>query len=373
MSCRIAGLNNKSYPVGTVVTSDVEKRLLVLTNETTKATYEACTGNSEFGAMHMYVLEGGEWLRCLSTQYGCWAFFATPFTTPAHEVEVIENSEQAVELALRWKDIPLNTPYLNNLGVIQKDYQGALVYPDTSNQYKYLTSIKELVLSVRLESGRTGMFLGWHSIPKVGPDIYALKTNVLHNEETSYQERELGTGNGSDVVWSSGGHLSRHPTWGLKPEWATAEAILGVYDNHVAWCLIDDPTYGSYSNVNYIPTQTAGYPKVQAVAPWWVADINNTLGMCRYIAMRKPIETGVWQYTPYLSAGSLVCHFVNEWAKPNGQVFPFQIFLGAFKYAADPTGVFINEPKQAVKDKVDSKIAELYTRGWPTEAPGVWN
>lgn len=370
MSCRITGLPNKSYNVGDKLTTETEKRSIALSNSNTVVNYNRPDPSSEYTPIHMHVLSGGQWRRALSTQYGCWAFFVVPIERTADEVEIIENSTEAVEIAIRWYDIPLNVPYLNNLGVIYKDYtSAALIYPENSASPRYLTNIDELVLSVRVEKDYQGVFLGWHSSPKISPEGEPLKNNIILNEETSYQERELGTGSGSTVVWSSGGHISRHPAWGQKSEWTTAEATLGTIDNHAAWCLIDDPTYLSYSHAAYIPTQTAGYPKVQTNPPWWVADISSTLSMCRYIAMRKPIETGVWQYAPYNTEGSLVCHFCNEWIKPNGQVFPFQIFLGAFYYLPDSTNGYANEPKQIVKDEVYKRISEL---NWPGEPKGYW-
>lgn len=373
MSCRVVGLDGKSYPAGTIVTSEAEKRAMSMSNDDTCVTYERLDNSTDMGAIHLYTKEEGVWMRSLSRHYGTWVAFATTITASATEVEVVENTPEAVEMVVRWRNWALNVPYLNNNGIVSKDYAGSLIFPEgaTGLQYKYITNIAELNINLRIEKGRKGVFIGYHTIPTIGPSRYALENNMaVHNEETSYGERELGTGGGSSFVWSSAGHVSRFPAWAQDSKWATAEASAGVFENHFAWIGIDDPTYGRFGQAPFIATQDAGYPKIQAKAPWWVADYGPDYGVVRVILMRKPIETGVWSYAPHTEKGAVVCHFVNEWPMPSGRAYPFQIFLTAFKYSPDATSAYINEPSVSVRNKIYSLVS---THSWPQEPVGKWD
>lgn len=84
--------------------------------------------------------------------------------------------------------------------------------------------------------------------------------------------------------------------------------------------------------------------------------------------MRKPTETGVWQFAPG-QTGNLVCHFNNAWLNSRGEVFPFQVFIGAFKYIANQSSGYINEPSPTVKAAVLRRVQFLE---WPGESGRVW-
>ena len=368
MGCRIAGLDRTSYPTGTIITSTTEKRSIVLSNETTKASCELGTDTSQQGTIHLFVKEGGEWVRALDRGYGNWGYFYTSVNRVADEIEVVENSDSAVEIVMKWSAFALGA------NVPERNYNSALNYAQgaVNPNWDVITTLDQLTLSVRIEDKYQGVFLGWHSVPKLGPETYAMKNNTnSSNEDSAWGERELGTGSGSAVVWASSGHVSRFPAWGAKSEWTTAEATLGALANHAAWVGVDDPAYGTFAAAAYLPTQDAGYPKVQATGPWWAADIQAGTNTIRYLCMRKRIETGVWQFgPPWTTRGSLVCHNCNEWLMPNGNVFRFQVFLGAFVYPVDSTSAYINEPSVNLKNETMKRISAL---SWPGEPAGVWN
>jgi hypothetical protein len=370
MTCRIAGLDRTSYPVGTVVTATAEKRSIILSNETTKATCELGSDTSQQGTIHLYVKEAGVWVRALNQQYGNWGYFYTSIARVCDEIEVVENSESAVEIVMRWNTFALGA------NVPLRDYTGALNYAQgqSNPNWKTFSSLTQLTLSVRIEDKYQGVFLGWHSIPRLGPDGYGFKIDPnAYNGLTDYGERELGTGSESSVIWSSGNHVSRFPAWALDPKWTTAEGILGAIPNHTAWVGIDDPDiYAPFNTAAYIATQDAGFPKSQTSGPYWAADIRTSTNTIRYLAMRKKTEVGVWSFSPFSQAGTLVSHFNNEWPMANGNVYRFQIFLGAFVYSVDSSNSYANEPSAGLKIAVMNRINTIV---WPGEnhIPGVWS
>lgn len=367
MGCRIAGLDGVSYPVGTIVTSTAEKRSIVLSNDTTKASCRLGSDAGQQGTIHLYTKEGGEWVQSLSEQYGNWGYFYSSVSRVCDEIEIVENSDAAVEITMRWNDFALGA------NVALRDYTGALNYAQgaVNPNWKTISTLTQVTLSVRVEAAYQGVFLGWHSIPKLGPESYGLLEDPdVYNESTDWGEREFGTGSGSSVIWSSAGHVSRFPAWALDAKWATAEATLGAIDNHTAWVGIDDPTYASFDTAAYIATQDAGYPKVQTNGPWWAADIRADTNTIRYMAMRKRIETGVWSYSDYTGWGVLVAHFNNEWPMSNGNIYRFQIFLGAFSHPVDSSDSYANEPSDLLMTELSKRINKL---NWPGEPVGVWN
>lgn len=345
MPCSITG-SGTSYPEGRIVTGP-EALSIHLINDTTDVTTQLPTpGFSAYFSIYMTITDGGTY-SVFNPQFGCWGFFVRGgLDTDTYEVEIIKNNSRVVDIALR----------CNN-------YTFPAVHGLTSSA---------VTLRVRVEDGKQGVFLGWHSTPRIGPDPLETYFHEDNNDE-SWGERELGTGSGSAVVWSSKGNdfVFRYPTWGQRAVWDDVVDDIGIpIDNYFGWCGIDDADYGVSGMPGFAQSQYDGFPNSQAAAPWYCADLYFTNPLCRYIVMRKPIETGVWQFDPE-HAGILVCHFNNEWVSPYHEdgVFPFQVFIGAFKYIADSSNDYINEPSASVRTEVLNRVNRLE---WPDEPPRVW-
>jgi hypothetical protein len=348
MTCSITG-SGGPYTPGQIVAGSEALSIHLLNDTTDVTTAIRSPGLSNYFTVWMTITDNGTH-EVFTPQYGCWGYFVrSGLITDTYTVEIVENSARAVEIKLRCDNYELGTT-INGVSTVAA------------------------YLRVRVEDGKQGVFLGWHSNPRIGPDPLSQYSDS-ENNNPEYGERELGTGAGSVVVWSSKDEdfVSRHPAWGAKPEWAAAEAILGPIGNHAAWCGIDDATYSTYGEPAFAPTQFDGFPNTQDSAPWYVADLtddDSVAPVCRYIVMRKPVETGTWQFNP-VHRGALVCHFNNEWVSPYhvDGVFPFQIFIGALYYEGDSSDGYINEPSDEIRAEEVRRVNRLE---WPGEPPRVW-
>lgn len=377
----VTGAAGAPLAPGTVLTGP-DVRDVVIDNGVVKVTYElmdqrgAATPTYELGAHMLYRRTGDDpspYAQALSPIYGDWSYYIVPFAQGAEEVHVLRSIDDVAEVSfvfnhsLDWPGAQSTLGYtpswwpgpdpctLDNgcgcfaegCGVIEWDLTGAPVkiapYCDQPSCFRRVRSIR-LVKTIRVERCAEGYFVGYHSDPPMSP-----KGGLAANHQTSYGERELGTGGGNAVTWSSSGVVFRHP----------GQAQHG-------WMGIDDPPYVSPAG------QYPGFPAEQSDGPWWVADLPyfnraNETPFVRYIVMEHPLETGVWAFS-LGQLGSSVVHFVNDEVEANGMPTRYQLFIGAMPYVSNDEQIctiaglsgtrrcFPNEPKQELTIAIQSRI-----------------
>jgi len=375
-SVTITGLNGAALPAGTIVTGEANLRAVSVQNDRVKYTYENST-NSNYGSGHMYIMFDGEWRRCFSPTYGDYAFFAVPIPSTADRIVVLRNDGDVAEISIEWTALALNTSYLSNNGIVERNYTLALNYNQSSSVIKYLTTT-HLRKLVRVERGKQGYYIGYHSSPLIGPDPYQLHAiGASSNNETAFGEREVGTGGGTAVAFASTGKKAYFPAWRTQRNWAAVLSAIPTFDNYAFWPGLDDPTYSPWNNAAVIAMQPAGYPAEQASGPWWIADIpaddyGGYAHVCRYIVQRNPNELGVWNYAS--SSAFVVNHFTNPWREADGRPTKYPLFVGAEYYVPDASAVAVTgytgtvpfgaEPSAALQSTIAAKAAAL-TAEWP--------
>lgn len=353
---RVTGLGGVVYAEGDVITDETAIRAIELWNGLIKVTYEVKTPDSEMAAHTLYAYESdGTASRVMTTQYGDWSYYVVGFSRPADQATVTLVSDDAVEVDFQWDDWDISS--FNTGGPYATTDEGYLIYPESSSTPRKVATIRKLVKSLRVERGKAGYFIGWHSSsPRIGPANHQLPTL---NYYTGFGERELGTGGDTVVAFSSAGNVSRHPAWGAKSEWTAA----GSPSNRKAWMGIDDPFESPWDTASYIATQHAGFPHDQTTGPYWVGDIwsfNATIPWVKYIVMRTRLEIGVWQFGA-TATGNIVCHYVNEMHSPAGIPYRHQVFIGCVRYLADSSNNYAYEPSSSLQ----ATIAELADLDWP--------
>jgi hypothetical protein len=361
-----------ALPEGTILTlaGDGEDalRALVVENGLFKLTYEEQDGQ-EPASLQVYLKIDGAWTRICSTVYGDWSFFVAPIEVAYDEIEIIEASGDAVEVAFRLLVHELDVPYLSSFGVTSRDEDGGANYHSNAT-VKAITELRVTKL-IRMERGKAGYFHAWHSEPRCAPSLKNLLDGPgsVENNESDFGEREFGPGYGSSVAFSSNEEagVARFPAWGDRAIWDTAATEIGqAIPNHTFWFGIDDANYGVMAHASYAQTQNnaAGFPRQQLTGPWWFADIPSTAvvtGICRYNVQQMPLESGVWQFGSAL--GQSTNHFCHSWPDDDGRMLKFQVFYGAFAYDADTSSDYANEPKQVLRDECARLAAALE---WPS-------
>jgi len=333
-----------SLSKGDVITSP---RDLVIENGLVRVTYEPMwdnpktDGQDEPAAHMLYRWNGAEYRRALSSLYGDWTFYAGPFQSGAETATVLTATDEVVEVAFEWPHHRLDLPgpyngcYHSACGVIERDHEGAPIYrQDGSGDFVVIDEVR-FVKTIRVERCGEGYFVGYHSDPRLSP-----KNGVDGNHENSMGEREIGTGGGNAVTFSSAGVVVRNPEAG-----------------HHMWMGIDDPNWYPTYLPSYIAEQPPGFPHIQTEGPWWVADLPGFLPpddipFARFIALEHRLETGVWQFAP-THLGSTVVHFVNDEIEADGRAGRYQVFIGAFPYVTQDLAA---EPTQEVYDGVLARI-----------------
>jgi hypothetical protein len=277
---------------------------------------------------HLDRWDGAAYTRATGTD-GDYSYFVTNSgnSVLCDRITVVECTTDGIELAYQW-----DTWQLGATTIAYRDWvgSGSRNFPDSSATPKYITTTK-LTKTVVMRRGREGVFLGWHSDPRVGP--FALQIPAQNNN-TDWGEREFGTGSGNRVSFSSSGNSALHPDWGADVRWGGA----GVYPTiRHWWAGIDDANYASYANVDYIALQETGFPAEQTTGPWWIADLPSdnatTRPFCRYIVMRQRLECAAFQFSAG-AYGQTVIHFVNEANDASGVPYRTMVFLGAFLYTS---------------------------------------
>lgn len=386
-ACSITGAGGAALSAGDIITGEANLRAISMQNGLARVKYTRPAG-SEPAACHLdvntgHTSEGHEdlWIQATTDHYGDWSFFAAPIESTCDRVKVIEATADAVEIALIWDDHRLDVAYLGGSGVLWRDDGNVPFYDQwngISNRFRYLTGI-EVTKVVRIERGREGYFIGWHSDPHLGPPPDRLYIGSPDNNEPAWAERELGTGGGDAVQFSSAGFAGYFPAWSERAVWATAETQNGsAYTERHWWTGIDDPTYGAMATVAFAQTQNAGFPGQQLVGPWWVAgipgsDVTGVGAVCRYMVFQNPVESGGWQFMPTPNRAASVAHFCNNWPTADGRVERFQVFVGAFPYEAVATAVAVagysgtvqygNEPRAPLRARIAATAAALV---WPS-------
>lgn len=378
----VTGTDGAALAAGAKITGP-GVRDIVIENGVVKVTYELMDqrGESapahELGAHMLYRRTGGDpgvYSRALSTAYGDWTYFVAPFQKGAVEAHVLTSVDDVAEVAfvfdhaLDWpgfQDTYGHTPswwqgpgpctaqngckcFLSGCGVLERDHTGypIRVAPFCAEPWclRRIYSVR-LVKTIRVERCAEGYFVGLHSDPSLSP-----KNGSAANNQASYGERELGTGSGNAVTWSSAGNVFKHP----------GQAQHG-------WMGIDDPTYiGSPAG------QLPGFPSEQTEGPWWVADLpyHNRAGeipFVRYLMMEHRLETGVWAFSTG-QVGTTVVHFVNDEIEASGMPTRYHLFVGAMPYISDDeqscaipglSGTwrcFPNEPKAPVTAAIQARV-----------------
>lgn len=337
-----------ALPPGTVVTG-AEVRDVVLENGIVRVTYElmdqlgASPPTRELGAHMLYRKSTGTppvYVPALSSLYGDWTYFVAPFQQGAVEAHVLTNNGDVAEVAFvfehaldypgsqdsygyqpSWWSGPAGCTlasgcgcYLPGCGVPERDLAGVAVrvapYCDQPACFRRVRSVK-LVKTLRLERCAEGYFIGYHSDPVLNP-----KNGLDGNNESSWGERELGTGSYNAVTWSSAGNVFRHPG-----------------QSQHGWMGIDDPTYMGVPAGQY-----PAFPAEQEEGPWWVADLpyfnhEDEIPFVRYLVMEHRLETGVWAFSTG-QLGSTVVHFVNSETEADGMPTRYQVFVGAMPYVS---------------------------------------
>jgi hypothetical protein len=333
-----------------------------LENGIVKVTKTALVPNPVEGGLTMKRWDGSTWQDCFGAQYGDWCFFANPLQALPDSVTVLEYTTEAAELAIEWTAHSLDTGYLGLGGVLDRDWSGAANY-DNGAQFKIIDEVR-FIKTIRLERGKEGYYVGYHSVPYISP-----KNHLAGNNETGYGERETGHGEAVAVFWASSGFVSRHPEWGANSNWGGGS---DYSTQRHAWARIDDPnTSAPYINADYIAYQNAldpahTFPAEQTTGPWWVADLPYTNAttnpVCRYTVMADRLEVACWQFAAG-DAGRTVIHFVNELLDDSLAHRRFQVFIGAFPYTSvyDLTTVAgrANEPTATLKTTVARKAAAI--------------
>jgi hypothetical protein len=336
----LAGRDPNVLVAGDVIANP---RDVILENGIVKVTYEPMWDNPETPrqdepAAHMlYRWDGAEYRRAFLRIYGDWTFFAAPFQDGASQATVISASEDVVEIAFEWPHHRLdvsgsyNGCYLAECGVLERNHQGEAIFRNDGSGELLLIDEVHFAKTIRVERCSEGYYVGYHSNPRLSP-----KNGVDGNNETSWGEREIGTGWGNRVTFSSAGIVVRNPEAG-----------------HHVWLGIDDPTYFS---PEYAATQPAGFPNEQLEGPWWAADITDTsdtgIPFARFVALEHRLEVGVWQFDP-AHTGSTVVHHVNDEIEADGRPGRYQVFLGAFPYVSAD---FAAEPTPEVYDGVIQRL-----------------
>jgi hypothetical protein len=334
--CTVTGTDGVDLPKGTVITG-AAVRDVVLCNGIVKVLYTARTPDVERGSHMLQRRIDGVYTDTMQAAHADYSYFRIAIGVLCDRVVVLENTAARVKVAFEWTAFSLSSGGDGGPLIINVD--GSLSYPEGSSTAKRhaTTKLRKVIV---LCQGREGYFVGWHTDPLIGPQGKLLYVGSAYNNENAHGERELGPGDGVAVAFSSAGVVSRHPESGDAATWDALEASQGVQSNHPTWSGIGDPYFTApiFQHALYAPTQAAGFPGTQLVGPWWTAslavdDDAEPYPVCRYVVMRKPCESGTWQYGS--TYGIHVTHYVNEWHDDDGRPFETMLFIGAYPYESD--------------------------------------
>lgn len=380
--CTLTGLNGAALSAGTVLTlaSDGEDaiRAITMENGLFKVDYSASLTTDQSPVHHPYIKNpDGEWIRTSTLTYGDGWFCVRPFATPYDRVEVVEANQDVIEVAFQYLNVALDIPYLNNLGVINRDQNLGVNYTQAAVM-KWLTDIN-VTKTIRMERGVQGYWMSMNTEPRVAPPLWLLTApGATSNNENDYGEREIWTSENAAVLWSSNplAGVSHHPAWGARAIWDTAAIAIGqAINNKTWWAGIDDATYSIMAHAGYKQTQwnSAGFPRQQLTGPWYIADISAESNVCRYVVQQDPLETGGWQFSSS-QYGKGSSHFVHGWPGKDGREKKFPVFYGAVYYVADATAgplsgysgnvAYANEPSAAIQARIAALATERHG-SWP--------
>ncbi len=375
---RLYGLDGVVHQTGDVITGEAALRALVITNGLVDVSYErgvyepnpAYLGDPAAHHLFLNATATTPRRRAFYWEHGDWPGMGVGFATTAAKATVIHANDGAVEVAFSWPDHRLDTAYLTRRGI-------SILAPDTyeplyrrsaldlpnfdPDQHLALFRSIHVVKVVRVERGLPGYYVGWHTDPRLGPPMSRLEIGSPLNNTTDQGEREIGTGLGVGVAWSSNpaAGVAHFPEWGQRPVWAEAEAQIGqgIAWRHW-WAGIDDSLVVPEPAMR---TQAPGFPNEQHVGPWYVADIPTWAGLsgvARVVAMQRPQMAAVYQFYP-TSSGANVINTVNEWPGPDGRPLKFQVFIGVLAHDVVDR---LAEPTPTLRQEVDQLVRSL---DWP--------
>ena len=364
----LTGSGGAALSTGDVVTGETAIRDIVFQHATAKITFEATEGTTDQAAAHHLWIDardGNGFAPCFDPAYGDWTFCVGPFDVAPDSATVIESNSDVAEVAFEWTNFDMRSD-LYPSGIPFIDYVGVANFPESTAlpNYKRITHTR-FVKTLRFEAGRNGYFVGYHTDPYVCPQPKLLRSSAAANRDSDYGEREMGTGGGTAVAWSSAGStwVSRHPGWGQKSEWTAAVSAVGAISNRIAWMGLDDPRTGIWADAAVIATQIPGFPNTQSTGPFYVADIHATRAFARYIVVQKCLQIGIWQFATD-QRGYQVVHYVNEHHDARGMPYRFQMFIGAEPHTADSSSAFANEPTATIRATIAARATDV-NGSWP--------
>jgi hypothetical protein len=309
----ITGTDGAALTVGQVITGDAV-RDVVLANSKIKVTYDDPeTGQN--GSHQLHVLVGGTWVPALDAGYRDYFYFVQTVSQVATSVTVLRADADAVEAIWEW---PAHDITAANLDQINE--AGQLIYPQSSANSRKHTTVN-LRKRIRVERGAEGYFVGISSSPRVSPGE---STEEAFEEEGNFGEQEIGLGPGSAVTRSSAGVTARHPAAGAHVDLDIDEQEEGPY-----WFLS-------------IPADQEAFP------------------FCRYCVLVTDIVSRSYQFNAPdrgVAVARQVFRVHAEQAHSH-----YQVYIAAFRYEADSSSSFANEPTPSVISEVESRAATLE---WP--------
>lgn len=373
----VTGTNGAWLKTGDVVTG-AAVRDVKLINRNIEVRYETPSPDdaSQRGAHFLYRRDSaGVMRRAVSARYGDWCYIITSITTACDRVDIVEVSATRAIVTFTWDALSLGAGpvfygprpgYALNYGQMQEN-----------PNFKHIT-VTRFKKTICITADSEGYYLGYSTDPHLGPHPRDADTLALKHDP-DFGERECGTGGEAVVGFASSGNQAHFPAWGARTVWNAAVALLGAIANRAFWPGVSDTLvyqatgYTEAQRAAFNATQPLGFPAEQATGPTWIATIpTSDMPFCQYLVQNGNHEIGVWQFgtTAY---GQGVNHFTNGREDSRGIVAPYQVFIAATPYNADPTPVVLtaydgasvaygNEPSISIRETIAQK-AKLLT--WP--------
>lgn len=355
----VTGTGGSSLSQGDVVTGSAVRDIVITQGNSTRVIYGARTPDAQLGSHMLQINIDGTWTATMEPDMGDWSYFTVSILVAASRATVVHKSDDAVEVAFQWDSFDMSS--YSGGGIPYLDPAGGLTYPQSSSTYKVIASTR-LIKTIRVQRGEPGYYVGWHSSPLVGPhgDDIAAPANPLFQSSTAWGERELGTGGGNAVAWSSAGRTARWPAWADDVDGKWTAQSLQATDNKIWWSGIRKPSYAPYTSAAWIAVQGSGYDAdPQSAGPYYVADLHYSIPVAKIMVIRDSYEIGCWKVG---TRGGTVLHFANETHSAHGVPYRHQAFIGCKHYAADSSGSYANEPSASIQTWASGLAAGL---NWP--------
>ncbi len=311
----------------------------------------------------LYRWDGSTYVQLYETD-GDGSAFVVPGGSGPDRITVVSCTTDEIEFSCEWDAWDIDTGYLATPGIGYRDFHSpgpGLNYEQSTATPKYITETRLVKTSI-LRRGREGVFLGYHSDPRVGPLSTQLPgthntSGYDYNNATDWGEREFQCSGGAHayVAFSSAGVSGFHPDFGADAIWGSSAGGANYATARHLWLGIDDPTSPPYDQAAYISHQHAGFPSEQTTGPWWVgvlrAENATTYPWCFYMTLRQRQQVGSYQFSPS-ARGQTTINYANEAHDAANVPYRTMCFIGAFAYtSADLTA----EPTAALQAAVANR------------------